>query len=178
MALKSEHSPHLGCIKLFTGEVTELQTSLPRRASGWKEGQTLAFLIDFLGPNGRVDYRISYHDAAMNCPPYGGMPKLPREEQKPPDIAILCMGGSRNVDNYPNGIVNTQVPKHVVVGHWDNFFKSQSKQSNCVEVVPFTNGRKFMSRLKKIYSETQTILPKPGATMLFSPSNVETDERK
>jgi hypothetical protein len=58
MAIKSEHAPHLFGIKLLTGSYAEDLTELPRSTFGWKEGQTLAWLVDLLDKQGRPLYRI------------------------------------------------------------------------------------------------------------------------
>lgn len=49
MAVRSEHAPHFLGIKMFSGSVDDDLEHLPRTAYGWKEGQTFAFLIHFLG---------------------------------------------------------------------------------------------------------------------------------
>ena len=36
----------------------------PGHAHAWKEGQTLAFLIDFLSPEGNILHRVFYQNAA------------------------------------------------------------------------------------------------------------------
>ena len=65
MALKSMHAPIIWGISFFEGDYAAPLTQLPKRASGWLEGQTLAYLIDFLGADGKtVEYRIHYQDAA------------------------------------------------------------------------------------------------------------------
>jgi len=48
MALRSEHAPQFLGVKLFGGTIDHDLAELPRNAYGWKEGQTLAFLIDVL----------------------------------------------------------------------------------------------------------------------------------
>ena len=47
----SEHAPHFRGIKVYGGHLAGPATSLPRRASGWKEGEPLAFLIDLPSSN-------------------------------------------------------------------------------------------------------------------------------
>ena len=48
MALESEHAPHFNGLKMFRGSYHKDLQRLPRRAAGWREGQTLSYLIDFL----------------------------------------------------------------------------------------------------------------------------------
>lgn len=169
MPLKSKHSPHIGRHAFFAGEVPEPLTSLPKTSWDWLEGQTLAYLIDFLGPKGEVNYRISYHDTAVNYPPLGGIPPLPDNDRRLPDVTILCLGSSGNVDNYPDFMLSNAPPSHVIIGHWENFFKPLTKQKE-VEIVPFTNGKKFVSRVNKAFAPRKAIVPLPGAWMIFPPA--------
>jgi hypothetical protein len=164
MALESEHAPHFWGIKFFGGEVREPQRRLPRTGWGWKDGMTLAYLIDFMGTDGSIDFRILYQDTAVNSPPYGGIPALPEDEQRPPDVLILCMASFDQVRNYPEGVIQMTAPRQIIVGHWEDFFRPADEQ---LRVVRLTNGQKFMDRLHHAAPETPAYLPKPGAWMRF-----------
>lgn len=48
MALKSSHAPHFMGIKLMQGKHKKALDALPWHAFKWKEGQSLAFVFDFL----------------------------------------------------------------------------------------------------------------------------------
>lgn len=165
MALRSEHAPHIGCLKFFKGTVSQAQTNLPTTAYGWREGQTLAYLIDFLDADKRVEYRVFYHDSAVNCPKYGGLPLLPGSENRPPDLDILCMASFHNVAGYPEYVVQQHRPKYVVIAHWEDFFRSPLKEP---KVVRMTNARKFLKRLTNSYPRERIILPKPGSWFAFA----------
>jgi hypothetical protein len=141
MALRSEHAPHFLGVKLFGGDVEAVQTRLPRTAYGWKEGQTLAFIIDFLSEEGSVDVRIHYQDAASN-PPAGFIPAS--ELATPVDVAILCVASFNEVKWYPEGIVDRLKPRSVVLGHWESFFRSPAYRP---KPVPLTNTVEFAQRL-------------------------------
>ncbi len=166
MAFRSEHAPHYRGIKLFKGEVAAPLKRLPRTAYGWKEGQTLAFVIDFLKDDGSIHYRVFYHDAAVNCPRYGGWPDFPAGEQRSPDVDILCMASYQFVANYPDYIVTNHLPANIIVGHWEDFSRSPARGP---KVVPLTDGPRFMKRLEACnFPTNRTFLPQPGAWMRFS----------
>ena len=104
MALKSMHAPIIWGISFFEGDYDAPLRQLPKRASGWLEGQTLAYLIDFLGADGKtVEFRIHYQDAAsereLGYPP----PLDMLDNKRPVDLALVCMPGFNEVDNYPEG---------------------------------------------------------------------------
>jgi hypothetical protein len=74
MALRSEHAPQFLGVKLFGGRIDDDLTELPRNAYGWKEGQTLAFLIDVLRADGSSILRFHYQDTA-STPPWASLPR-------------------------------------------------------------------------------------------------------
>jgi hypothetical protein len=163
MALKSEHAPHFAGVTLFGGEVTEKPRRLPRTAWGWKEGKTLAYVIDFLNPTNGIDYRVLYQDTAVNSPPFGALPAV-LQDQKRIDVQVLCMASFQQVHNYPRGAVITPKPRYIIVGHWEDFFTSPEAE---LRVVRLTNGRRFMKRLREVFPAQETFLPVPGAWMVF-----------
>jgi hypothetical protein len=172
MAIKSGHAPHLClfgrrlCLKLYKGEVTQPLDRLPQTAWGWKEGQTLAYLIDFLGKNGSVDFRIHYQDAASS-PPLGFPPPLVEPgDNKRVDVIILCVPGFNKVNGYPEEIIKKTQPRFVVLAHWENFFTPRKGDPADLQVVPGgTDPKAFIKRLPQ---GTQWLLPRPGAWLRFT----------
>lgn len=174
MAVKSAHAPHrclLGsrfCVKLFQGMVEEPLHTLPRTAWGWKEGQTFAYLIDFLDAHGAIAFRIHYQDAA-SPPSYGFPPQLPPHDQKRVDVAILCVPGYREVQEYPEKLIRAIQPRLVVLAHWENFFRSLTGDPEDLQVVPGgTDPNEFITRLQTaLPDDAEWILPRPGSWMRF-----------
>jgi L-ascorbate metabolism protein UlaG (beta-lactamase superfamily) len=166
MALRSEHAPHFWGIKMFGGSVDDDQDSLPRTAYGWKEGQTFAFLIDFLGADGAVKIRLHYQDAASN-PPAGFPPPSEHAIVDPVDVAILCVGDFGQVDDYPEAIVRQLQPQTVILGHWESFFRSPELP---VEAVPLTDTKQFARRLTNaLPAGARWYTPRPGAALKICP---------
>jgi hypothetical protein len=57
------------------------------------------------------------------------------------------------------------VPRHVLLGHWENFFQPPERPA---EPVAFTDLGDFMKRLQRALPEgTGWHLPMPGARFLF-----------
>ena len=99
------------CLKLYQGKITQPLHRLPRTAWGWKEGQTLAYLIDFMAEDKKsIDFRIHYQDAASN-PPRGFPPPFvdPRDKKRV-DVTILCVPGFNEVENYPEALIQKMRP--------------------------------------------------------------------
>ncbi len=163
MPLRSEHAPHLFCFTAFSGEVTEDRKCLPSSSWCWKEGQTLAYLIDFMAADGSIEHRILYQDTAAGSPEFGGLPRLPSSDTRKVDVLVVCLASFHNVDNYPRGVIYGTDPRNVVVGHWEDFFSDPKE----LKVVRGTNGKRFMKKLSKLHPPERTFLPAPAAWMVF-----------
>lgn len=162
MAIQSEHAPHAFGIKLYAGEIRADLTQPPARATGYKEGQTFAFLIDFLDPDGSVAFRIHYQDSASNTP-LGYPPTLDGSERQDVDVAIVCAASFSQVQGYPEGILRAVDPRYVVVGHWEDFFISQEKPPR---PVPMTDVAEFIARTERVLPEdSRWVLPRPHALL-------------
>ncbi len=162
MAIESEHAPHAFGIKVYGGEVRKNLSHPPRRANGYKEGRTFAFLIDFLDPDGSVAFRIHYQDAASNTP-LGYPPTLYGDDQRSVDVAIVCAASFTQVQGYPEGILRAVDARYVVVGHWENFFVSQEKPPR---PVPMTDVVEFVARTERALPEhARWVLPRPHAVL-------------
>lgn len=158
MPLASGHAPHLLGIQLFRGEQETPADRLPRSAGEWVEGQTLAYLIDFLGPEGDVVFRVHYQDAASD-PPDGFPPPL--DDGVPVDLAILCPPGFQQVEHYPEGILERVGPSLVLLGHWEDFFRSRTE---ALRPVPTLDLEEFLERMEPALPDgAEWLLPVPGA---------------
>ena len=142
MALRSEHAPQFLGVKLFGGRIDHDLTELPRNAYGWKEGQTLAFLIDILGADGQAVLRFHYQDSA-STPPLGFPPKMDDPGSPPFMVALLCVASFDQVPHYPKRLIGLLQPRHVVLAHWENFFS----QKRPPRPLPFLDTGRFATRL-------------------------------
>ena len=169
MPIESEHAPHFAGMKFLPkGPYHEDLTRLPRTVFGWVEGQTYAYLIDFVDEQGRIVFRVHYQDAASN-PPLGFIQDLPQNEQKRTDIAILCVASFEQVKDYPEGILRDIQPRDIILGHWEDFFRNQKSP---VKVLRTTNVRKFIKRLESVIpSDSRWFMPLPFTQMRFASRN-------
>jgi hypothetical protein len=168
MPIKSDHAPHFMGIKVMSGKYEQALTELPSTAYGWKEGQTYAYVIDFLDNQQQPVYRIHYQDAASNSPD-GLMPVM--ADSKAVDMAILCVAAFHQVDDYPEAILQQTQPGMIVMGHWEDFFgnnisdnSSVDNQQNAVKGVRMTNIGDFIQRVDAVKADGATaLLPAPFA---------------
>ncbi|NKB72677.1 MAG: hypothetical protein GKR89_36870 [Candidatus Latescibacteria bacterium] len=161
MALKADHAPHVALgpirLKFFKGRILQPLEQLPQRAWGWKEGRTLAYLIDFLRPDGGIQFRLHYQDAA-SAPPQGFPPLDPR----PVDVAIFCVPGAEKIRAYPDSIARRLNPRHAVLGHWEDFFRPWTDNAAELRPVPRTDPRDLIQSLTEAVPHSTWTLPRPG----------------
>ncbi len=171
MAIKSEHAPHLWGVKVYKGTYKQDLTELPRTADNWLEGQTFAYLIDFLDKRERVKFRIHFQDAA-STPPLGFVPTLTAADQHPVNLAILCVGGFKEVRGYPTGVVKHLNADYYLMGHWEDFFGNNDIDHQKIKVLRMNNIRDFIRRLDQAKPEdAKNILPKPMDKIIFPVDN-------
>jgi L-ascorbate metabolism protein UlaG (beta-lactamase superfamily) len=170
MALKSEHAPVFWGIKFFEGHYDRPLPHPPTRPSEWREGQTLAYLIDFLGVDGRtVEFRIHYQDAASN-PPYGFPPLFSGSaDQRNVDLAILCMPGFDQVKEYPEAIIRRTQARAALLIHWEDFFAPLPDDPRDLRTVPTLDAQGFLERVKPALGGAPFKMPAPGAWLRYAP---------
>ncbi|MCZ6617031.1 MAG: MBL fold metallo-hydrolase [Gammaproteobacteria bacterium] len=165
LPIKSEHAPHFAGIKFMTGVLDEDLDRLPRRANGWVEGRTLAFLIEFLHPtDDRALFSLHYQDAASN-PPLGYPPPGIRV-----DATLVCVASHRQVSGYPSVLLERVRPRHVVLGHWENFLAPYTQDPDKLRGVPFSDPWDFIDQVEQYVATrqgSQWVLPAPGSELLL-----------
>lgn len=163
MAFCSQHPAQIGPYHFAEGSLDTDQCELPRAASGWLEGQTLAFVIDFLDDAGEPVYRVFYQDAPTN-PPVGHVTAALLAE-KPVDLALLCVGSADSVDDHPTTILAGLQPRFALSGHWEDFFQSADAAPS---PIPLLDLDSYMQRAEAALPGRHT-LAQPGARFMVPP---------
>jgi L-ascorbate metabolism protein UlaG (beta-lactamase superfamily) len=177
-AVCSEHPDQIGPIHFAPGEVETEQCVPPTRADAWKEGPTLAFLVDFLDAAGAPLYRIYYQDAPSHTP-VGHVP-APVLAGKPIDLALLCVGSSDHVPDAPQNTISALAPRYVLGGHWEDFF---TPASAAPQPLPFLDVAGWLERAQAAMPEPlepetmlrngtvepqRAVVPNPGDTFVIA----------
>lgn len=162
MALAAEHGPHNYKVHLMQGEVTKVPRSMPRSAWSWKEGQTLAYLIDFMAEDQKtVDFRIYYADATTKGRT-GLPPDFDAANSHRIDLAVLSVGSAHVLKGYPEIFLDSYRPRTIVLGHWENFFRTPVDGVFRMRVTHL-NG--FIETVEeRMAADANWILPRPGST--------------
>lgn len=167
MAIESDHGPHFLGIHVMKGEVKQNLQAVPRRAWAWREGVTFAYLIDFLGPDRSIDFRIHYQDATSHYP-LGSPPDLAQPDSHRVDLLFVSVGGWAGVSDYPGALLRDHQPHHVILGHWENFFRSPLKPPK--GIFRITRLRLLIPYVERVLPpDADWIVPLPGAVYRFSP---------
>jgi len=171
MALISGHAPTYRAWKqvyTFTsGTVDSDLDSLPHTAAEWKLGEPYSYLIDVLDDRTRAPvFRIYFQDAPSE-PPLGFPPSEVLAE-RPIDLAVLCAATSSNVSNTPDSLLVVLKPAHVMLGHWEDFFRSRRLS---LQLGPGTNLDALRESLEKsLPTEADWVMPLPQTTFRFRES--------
>lgn len=168
LPIPSEHAPHIFGMKLISSKKVKKDfLNFPKKARKFPEGENYNFLIDFLDEQGNISFRI-FSNAAASCNGGIGLPHEAILKEKKVDILFLCVASFSQVDAYPNIIINEIQPKHIILNHWENFFRPIRQLQKEPAVVPITNVKKFIIELDRLsISEKEFTLAIPLTEMVF-----------
>jgi beta-lactamase family protein len=158
MAVRSSHARNWWFVTLAPCHEHRDRATLPRTGWGWCLGEPVSYLIDVLDDSGRPVFRIFYQDAAARpldvvLPPFTGT------DQHAVDVAIVCAGNFKKVEEYPTMLLAAIRPSFVIVGHWEDFFHAQSDAPTPVRL---TDTRELADRLD-LLGPRRWRAPMPGA---------------
>lgn len=180
-AVPSDHAPQLCRWRRFPcvyapGEVRDPWTAAwPRHLlRSFRGGRTYAFVIE-LRDAGRPVYRIYYNDSSAASPHGQVVDDF--------DLAILTMAQWNWVRDYPRDLLLTLRPRHVIVSHWDNFFRKDLKASKFAPNLSNASAARFLRIVNEHVegaggpvnadlcgvTSSDWTMPVVGATMHFKP---------
>jgi hypothetical protein len=146
MALRSRHAPHFAGYTLYRGTRDAPLTEEPGWATEWLDGETHAFLVDFLDEGGEVAFRVYYQDAVA-APPAALAPTALIAERRV-DVAILVPATFDQVDWHPEALIENLAPRRVLLGHWEDFFVPVEAPTRSIRL---TDLRHFERRLERVF---------------------------
>jgi len=153
------HPPHIGKKHLYAGEFDA--NAKPWQKKYWQGGQTYGFIIDFFDTKGKVDFRIYMQTSSGLL----GLDNVPPDvmRQRTVDLMILPAALFSKVKGYPQKLVSQYHPKHIVVCHWENFFKPMDKISQKPYTVSLTNVYQFAKQLDYNIGRSRFTIPMPDS---------------
>jgi hypothetical protein len=171
MPIASHHAPNLKGITIAKGSVSKPLRHFPSKAGGMKEGETFAYMIDFLNPvfQDSIDFRIYYQDAADSPQPFHTLSRNPQGGNRNIDLAIVCVASFTEApgNDYPETLEYILKPKRYLLSHWENFFLPWSDSIQKLRAVPFTDPDQFVARLKCANPKAAWIMPAPNTRLAY-----------
>ncbi len=124
LPIRSGHPNQYLFFHLYEGYYDTDLPSPPVRIGDFLEGETFAYLIDFLADD-HIKYRLYIQTTSTGFP----IGTFPREllEERSVDVAILAMDcATRKLKGQPS-VIEFLKPKEVFVCHYEDFFRSKEK---------------------------------------------------
>ena len=147
MALRSRHAPHFAGYTLYRGTQDTPRTTEPEWATEWLDGETHAYLIDFMGSPDSVAFRVYYQDAVAPAP--AGLAPEPLIAERRVDVAILVPATFDQVDWHPEAPVENLDPRWVLLGHWEDFFVPVEDPTRSIRLTDLGH---FEGRLDRVFA--------------------------
>lgn len=162
-----DHNAHFNNIKFFSGSKTEpvpyfTNAYAKTSVNDWLEGNTFSFLIDYVGREGGIDFRIFIQSSS--CQPPAGIPPAKLIDGKPVDIAFLGIASYHFSPDYPCTVLQSLQPKAVVWIHWEDFFRKYSKKPKILRGMDLV---KFFNKPCVVPYKPNALLPWPGVSYNF-----------
>ncbi len=148
-AVPSEHAPQVDHYLWAKGEVKQdwQQPWTGRRFHELKAGQTFALVIDLMSSDLKeVRYRLYYQDAA-NRQGVGEPP--PFADGHPYDLAVLCIASYDKAPGQPRAILRRLHPRHVLVTHYDDFFRPQDRPVRFVGLLTDAKVDRYLRTIQE-----------------------------
>jgi len=150
LPLHSHHAPHFDGYTLYRGTRDTPRTEEPRWATDWVDGQTYAFLVDFMARSASgadsVAYRVYYQDAVAPAP--AGFAPDALIAERAVDVAILVPATFDQVDWHPEAFIENLRPRYVLLGHWEDFFSPMDAPTHSMMLTDIGH---FEHRLERVF---------------------------
>ncbi|MDF9620150.1 hypothetical protein P5705_21085 [Pseudomonas entomophila] len=171
MPIQSMHAPHVLGYTVGHGDYNQDLSEVPTTVSGWKQGQSMAWLIDLLDEKGSPKYRVHFQDSAASAP-CGILPIWP--DEKAVDVELLSVGSWRKAADYPDRLLNAYTPRLVLLGHWENFFGYNLDHAPPLSTRAVKEMQQHVENLAAKQTPTaQVYLPKPFAEVALPPAQTD-----
>jgi L-ascorbate metabolism protein UlaG (beta-lactamase superfamily) len=148
LPLRSGHPNQWLFFHLWTRRLTEDRHRPPRRVGHFQEGETLAFLIDFLDVEGGIRHRAYIQTSSTGLPAGAVSPEV--LDEHPVDVALMAMDvANYAADGKPTVLDQLGAPL-VIFCHWEDFFRRKDQPPR--EIVKVD-----LHRLREALQDTEEV---------------------
>ena len=124
LPIASGHPNNYAFIHLWTDRLTEDRATEPTRAADYQEGETFAFLVDFLD-DAEIVHRVYVETSSRGYPDGFFPPEILAE--RPVDVALLAMDCANIEARGHDSIIDFLQPPTVIFCHWERFFRRKDR---------------------------------------------------
>ena len=161
-AMAWQHAPNLPGMTLSSGDAPTPLERLPRKASNWKMGRVYAWTLDMRDGVGGTACRVIMQDAAAAPMVVARAAAVWSTEQHAgATLALITAANFDRVKDNPETLLSLLRPQHVLLGHWEDFFRSPEKSWRLVRGI---DGRALVDRVQAQVGNAWTAL-EPGAVL-------------
>jgi L-ascorbate metabolism protein UlaG (beta-lactamase superfamily) len=139
LPIKSGHPAQYLGVHLYTKQFRQDATDAPTRVGHFQEGETLAWLVDFLAGD-RVVHRV-FVETTSKAPPSGLVPASVLAERQV-DVAVVAMDTARMASRGRPTALDAMGPHTAMFVHWENFFRTKARPPREANKVDLTKLRK------------------------------------
>ncbi len=147
-AYRSKHGPHLKCgFTLADGMITRPRRSAPRGILAFQAGEVFNYLVELSSPS-----------ASLNVFCLGAPFDLDKlEDSMPPagtpiDVAIILAPTADKVRGYPEEHIARLRPRHIVLSHFNTFFREDPDEQLAVAGIDFVKMRELSRDLQSTFA--------------------------
>lgn len=124
LPIRSGHPDNIPGVHLFQKRLSEDRATPPTRAHHYQEGDTFAFLLDWLS-DGAIAWRVYVQTSSRGLP--DGLVPDAVLEQKAVDVALLAMDSARAEAAGRETIQDRLRPPTILFCHWGDFFRRKDR---------------------------------------------------
>ena len=151
-------------MKFFNGDYDEVPRKV-KKATDWKEGQTLAYLVDFMEGK-MISKRIYVLSGGASEGPIGFINNIETLKGKKIDLMVMCAASHENVNNYPQRILSLHQPTYVMAVHWEDFFENYFSVAHN-KPVRMNNIPSFFDKMNHLNYQNNWLITRPLKTFKF-----------
>ena len=124
LPIASGHPNNSAFVHLWQDRLTTDRTEAPTRAVHFQEGETLAWLVDFLDGD-TIAHRVYIQTSSRGWPDGFFPAELLNEREV--DVALLAMDCANIEASGRDSIIDFLQPETVIFCHWERFFRPKSR---------------------------------------------------
>lgn len=125
LPIVSGHPNQYLCFHLYADKLKQDLNKAPSSAGDYQEGMTLAYLVDFMAPDGQTRLDRVYIQTSSTGYPAGFFPAGERDKH-PVRLAVLAMDCANIKARGQRSIIDYIQPRNVLFCHWEDFFRPKS----------------------------------------------------